>query len=107
MVGGGRRRKRREFEVVASEALGLAIKGGEVGTGEGQQMLNAIQRRPVLRERIRSAFIGDTSPEKIESATTPEGKIDFDAIFDLLATFFPKLAKAKKFAGLFKAILGK
>lgn len=107
MVGGGRRRKRREFELVAADALNLAIQSGDVGSGDGQEILNAIQRRPVLRERIRSAFVTDTPPESIEAATTPEGKIDFDAIFDLLAKFFPKLAKAKKFAGLLTAILGK
>ena len=34
------------------------------------------------------------------------GKIDFDSLLDALTAFFPKLANLKKFAPLFKVLIG-
>ena len=46
-----------------------------------------------------------TAPAELSLADVA-GKIDFDKVFDLLSQFFPKVARLKKFAGLFKVIMG-
>lgn len=100
-------KRRREFEAVAADALSAAYIRGEITLPQRRRFARAIQR-PGDREQIRSAFIQDvatTSPESLTAADVA-GKIDFDALLDLLSQFFPKVAKLKKFAGLLKIIMG-
>lgn len=101
--GATRRRKRREFEAVAAEALESAVDAGSIELADAGKIEKALDR-PRFREQIRSEFVKQLPPEKL-SVSEVAGKIDFDALFDDLSEFFPKLAKLKKFLPLFKAIV--
>lgn len=103
MAKTSRRRRRREFEAVAREAISL-VPISQLNGEKARSIIDAL-RRPRLREQIRSAFVGEVSKERL-SAAELAGKIDFDSLIDLLVEFFPKLATAKKFSGLFKQIVG-
>jgi len=99
--------QRRDFEVVASDAIDSAWQRGELTPAQRRRFNRAVLR-PTQREQIRAAFVQDlaaTAPAELSLADVA-GKIDFDAVFDLLSQFFPKVAKLKKFAGLFKLIMG-
>ena len=99
-------RKRREFEQVAADALDQARINGDITRPQFRQMFRAIKEQPAIRDQIRGEFVKTLTPEQLTGAMTPEFKLDFDALFDLLAMFFPKLASVKKFAGLFRRIMG-
>lgn len=99
--------KRRDFELVALDAIEQAWGRGEL-TAPQRRRFNRAVLKPSQREQIRAAFIqdvADLSPASLSLADVA-GKLDFDALFDLLSQFFPKVAKLKKFAGLFKVIMG-
>ena len=99
--------QRRDFEVVASDAIDSAWQRGELTPAQRRRFNRAVLK-PSQREQIRAAFIqdvADLSPASLSLADVA-GKLDFDALFDLLSQFFPKVAKLKKFAGLFKLIMG-
>lgn len=100
----GRRRARREFEIVAAEAVRQAETLDLVQPYQEQKLIAALNR-PRHREQIRSAFIGQLSPEALSVAEVA-GKVDFDKLFEELTSFFPKLVTAKKFAPLLKIIFG-
>lgn len=105
---GGRRKRRRKFVEVASAALKKSVLEGKVDVEKGQAIAEALNSRPPIVERIRSAFVGDVhnaSPDALKSAGNEKGEIDFDTMFDLLANFFPKLAKFRPFAKLMADIL--
>jgi len=99
--------KRREFEAVGVDAIDAAFARREITAGQRRRFTRALLR-PNDREQIRAAFVQDvaaTSPASLDLASVA-GKLDFDKLFDLLSQFFPKVAKLKKFAGLFKVIMG-
>lgn len=102
---GERRPRRREWARVASEAVQTAGEAGLVTDQQARQLSRGL-RRPRISEQIRAAFVGELEPAQLESADNGHGKIDFDSIIELLIGFFPKLAKFKKFAGLFREIMG-
>jgi hypothetical protein len=81
---------------------------GEAGLVTDQQarQLSRALRQTRISEQIRAAFVGELESAQLESADNGQGKIDFDSIIELLIGFFPKLAKWKKFAGLFREIMG-
>lgn len=99
--------QRRDFEVVALDAIEQAWGRGEI-TAPQRRRFNRAVLKPTQREQIRAAFIqdvADLSPASLSLAEVA-GKVDFDKLFDLLSQFFPKVAKLKKFVGLFKLIMG-
>ena len=99
--------QRRDFEVVASDAIVSAWQRGELTPAQRRRFNRAVLR-PAQRDQIRAAFVQDlaaTAPAALSLADVA-GKLDFDAVFDLLSQFFPKVAKLKTFAGLFKLIMG-
>lgn len=100
------RRKRREFEQVAADALDQARINGDITRPQFRQLFRAIKEQPAIRDQIRGEFVKTLTAEQLATATTPEFKLDFDALFEVLAAFFPKLARVKKFAGLFRRIMG-
>lgn len=100
------RRKRREFEQVAADALDQARVNGDITRLQFRQMFRAIKEQPAIREEVRGQFLKTLTAEQLATATTPEFKLDFDALFEALAAFFPKLAKGAKFVGLFRRIMG-
>lgn len=100
------RRKRRDFEQVAADALDQARINGDITRPQFRRLFWAVKQQPALRDEIRGEFAQTLTSDQTAAATTQDGKLDFDAIFDVLAEFFPKLAKLKKFAGLFKRIMG-
>lgn len=101
----GERRRRREWVAVASEAVQTAGEAELISNQQARQISRGL-RRPRISERIRAAFVTELEPAQLESADNGQGKIDFDSIIELLIGFFPKLAKFKKFAGLFREIMG-
>jgi hypothetical protein len=104
-MAGERRKRRREWVKVAREAVISAGESDLITDQQTNQILRGF-RRPRISEQIRSAFIGELEPAQLESADNGQGKIDFDSIIELLIGFFPKLARFKKFAGLFREIMG-
>lgn len=104
-MAGDRRKRRREWVRVASEAVQTAGEAGLVTDQQARQLSRGL-RRPRISEQIRAAFVGELEPAQLESADNGQGKIDFDSIIELLIEFFPKLTKFKKFAGLFREIMG-
>ena len=104
-MAGERRRRRREWVAVASEAVQTAGEAQLITDQQARQLSRAF-RRPPMSEQIRSAFVGELDAQQLQSADNGQGKIDFDALIELLIEFFPKLAKWKKFAGLFRQIMG-
>jgi len=104
-MAGERRRRRREWVAVASEAVQTAGEAGLVTDQQARQLSRGL-RQPRFSEQIRAAFVGELEPAQLDSAVHTGGKIDFDSIIELLIGFFPKLAKWKKFAGLFREIMG-
>ena len=103
-MAGERRRRRREWVAVASEAVQTAGEAKLITDQQARQLSRAL-RRPRFSEQIRSAFVSELEPAQLDSAVHETGKIDFDSIIELLIGFFPKLAKWKKFAGLFREIM--
>lgn len=102
-----KRKNRRDFRLVARDAIEQASENGTITAEKAQQLLTATNR-PRQLERIRSAFVQDlqsTDPQALNMAEVG-AKIDFDSLFDALAAFFPKLANLKKFASLFKLVIG-
>ena len=99
--------QRRDFELVALEAIEQAWGRGEL-TAPQRRRFNRAVLRPAQREQLRAAFVQDVADLSPASLSLAEisGKLDFDKLFDLLSQFFPKVAKLKKFAGLFKVIMG-
>ena len=104
-MAGQRRKRRREWVKVASEAVQTAGESGLVTDQQARQLSRGL-RRPRISEQIRAAFVGELEPAQLDSAVHTGGKIDFDSIIELLIVFFPKLARFKKFAGLFREIMG-
>jgi hypothetical protein len=104
-MAGERRRRRREWAAVASEAVQTAGEAKLITDQQARQLSRAF-RRPRISEQIRAAFVGELQPDQLDSAVHETGKIDFDSIIELLIGFFPKLAKWKKFATLFREIMG-
>ena len=104
-MAGERRRRRREWVRVASEAVQTAGESGLVTDQQARQLSRAL-RQTRFSEQIRAAFVGELESAQLESADNGQGKIDFDALIEVLIGFFPKLAKWKKFAGLFREIMG-
>jgi hypothetical protein len=104
-MAGERRRRRREWVAVASEAVQTAGEAKLITDQQARQISRGL-RRPRFSEQIRAAFVGELEPAQLDSAVHETGKIDFDSIIELLIGFFPKLAKWKKFAGLFREIMG-
>ena len=104
-MAGERRRRRREWVAVASEAVQTAGEAQLITDQQARQLSRAL-RRPRISEQIRAAFVGELQPDQLDSAVHETGKIDFDSIIELLIGFFPKLAKWKKFATLFREIMG-
>ena len=105
LMAGQRRKRRREWVAVASEAVQTAGKAELITESQARQLSRAL-RRPVVSERIRSAFIGELQPGQLNGAEHPSGKFDFDSIIDLLIGFFPKMLRLKKFADLVRDIMG-
>jgi hypothetical protein len=101
----GERRRRREWVRVASDAVIGANVAGLITNQQARQLSRAL-RQTRISEQIRSAFVGELEPAQLESADNGQGKIDFDCLIEVLIGFFPKLAKLKKFAGLFREIMG-
>ena len=104
-MAGERRRRRREWARVASEAVIGANVAGLVTNQQARQLSRGL-RRPPISEQIRAAFVGELEPAQLDSAVHETGKIDFDSLIEVLIGFFPKLAKWKKFATLFREIMG-
>jgi len=104
-MAGERRRRRREWVAVASEAVQTAGEAKLITNQQARQLSRGL-RQPRFSEQIRAAFVGELESAQLESADNGQGKIDFDSIIELLIGFFPKLAKLKKFAGLFREIMG-
>ena len=104
-MAGERRRRRREWVAVASEAVQTAGEAQLITDQQARQLSRGL-RRPPISEQIRAAFVGELESAQLESADNKQGKIDFDALIEVLIGFFPKLAKWKKFAGLFREIMG-
>ena len=104
-MAGDRRRRRREWVAVASEAVQTAGEAGLVTDQQARQLSRGL-RRPVVSERIRSAFIGELQPGQLNGAEHPSGKFDFDVLIELLIGFFPKMLRQKKFADLVRDIMG-
>jgi hypothetical protein len=104
-LAGERRRRRREWVRVANEAVQTAYASKLLTAQQANQILRGL-RQTRFSEQIRSAFVGELEPAQLESADNGQGKIDFDSIIELLIGFFPKLARFKKFAGLFREIMG-
>ncbi len=105
LMAGQRRKRRREWVAVAREAVQTAGEAKLVTDQQARQLSRGL-RRPRISEQIRAAFVGELEPAQLESADNGQGKIDFDSIIELLIGFFPKLARFKKFAGLFREIMG-
>lgn len=101
----GERRRRREWVAVASEAVQTAGEAKLITDQQARQISRAL-RRPRFSEQIRAAFVGELQPAQLDLADDDKGKIDFDMLLEVLIGFFPKLAKFKKFAGLFRQIMG-
>jgi hypothetical protein len=104
-MAGQRRKRRREWVAVAREAVITAGRSDLITVQQANQILRGF-RMPRISEQIRSAFVGELQPAQLESADNGQGKIDFDSLFEALIVFFPKLARFKKFAGLFREIMG-
>lgn len=104
-MAGQRRKRRREWVAVASEAVQTAGEAGLVTDQQARQLSRGL-RRPRISEQIRAAFVGELQPDQLDSAVHETGKIDFDALIEVLIGFFPRLAKWKKFATLFREIMG-
>jgi len=104
-MAGERRKRHREWVRVASEAVQTAGEAKLVTDQQAQQLSRAL-RRPRTSEQIRSAFVGELETAQLDSAVHETGKIDFDSLIEVLIGFFPKLAKWKKFATLFREIMG-
>jgi len=104
-MAGQRRKRRREWVAVASEAVQTAGEAGLVTDQQARQLSRGL-RRPRFSEQIRAAFVGELEAAQLDSAVHETGKIDFDSIIELLIGFFPKLVKWKKFATLFREIMG-
>lgn len=100
------KRKRRDFEAVAADALDQARVNGDLTRLQFRQLFRAIKEQPALRDELRGQFAKTLTAEQLAAATTLDAKLDFDALFESLAEFFPKLAKAQKFAGLLRRIMG-
>ena len=105
LMAGQRQKRRREWVAVASEAVQTAGEAQLITEQQARQLSRAF-RRPPISEQIRAAFVGQLEPKQLESAVHETGKIDFDALIEVLIGFFPKLAKWKKFAELFREIMG-
>jgi hypothetical protein len=105
LMAGERRRRRREWVAVASEAVQTAGEANLVTDQQARQISRAL-RRPRFSEQIRAAFVGELEPVQLDLADNDKGKIDFDMLIEVLIGFFPKLAKWKKFAELFRDIMG-
>jgi hypothetical protein len=105
LMAGQRRKRRREWVKVAREAVITAGRSDLITDQQANQILRGFQKTRIS-EQIRSAFVSELQPHQIESADNGQGKIDFDSLFEVLIVFFPKLAKFKKFAGLFREIMG-
>jgi hypothetical protein len=103
-MAGERRKRRREWVKVATDALQTAGEAGLVTDQQARQISRGL-RKPPIAERIRAAFVNQLEPSQLESAEHETGKIDFDALIEVLIGFFPKLATWKKFAGLFREIM--
>lgn len=88
------RMARREFAVVASEAVTAAHMNAEIDIDQATSLQQALQR-PRGVKLIREEFLAESGKA---------GNIDFDKWFDLLTGFFPKLANLKKFFGIFQRI---
>ena len=104
-MAGERRRRRREWAAVASEAVQTAGEAKLITEQQARQLSRGL-RRPRISEQIRAAFVGELELAQLKSAMHETGRIDFDSIIELLIAFFPKLAKWKKFAELFREIMG-
>jgi len=104
-MAGERRKRRREWAAVAIEAVQTAGAAKLITDQQARQLSRAF-RLPRFSEQIRAAFVGELESAQLESADNGQGKIDFDALIEVLIGFFPKLAKWKKFATLFREIMG-
>lgn len=102
-----RRKDRREFREVAQDAIKQAAVRGTLDADKARKLLTATNR-PRHLERIRAAFVQNLADEEPQALKLAEvaGKIDFDSLLDALTAFFPKLANLKKFAPLFKVLIG-
>ena len=104
------RAKRREFGEVARDAIRESVDDGSLAKEQAEAMIDATYR-PRHLEQVRSAFVTHVAEQRggSQALTASEflGKIDFDngPLFGLLKGFFPQLATAAKFAGLFREIL--
>lgn len=102
-----RRQDRRDFREVAQDAIKRAAVAGTLDADKARNLLTAT-KRPRHLEQIRAAFVQDVAaqdPQALKLADVA-GKIDFDSLLDALTAFFPKLANLKKFAPLFKVLIG-
>jgi hypothetical protein len=97
-------KRRREWLSVASEAVQTAGEAELISDQQARQISRAL-RRSRISERIRAAFVNELEPAQLASAEHVTGKIDFDSLIEVLIGFFPKLAKWKKFATLFREIM--
>ena len=88
------RMARREFAVVATDAVTEAYTRGWIDLSKADDIAQAL-KRPRGVNLIREQFLTDSGKA---------GNIDFDKWFDLLTGFFPKLANLKKFFGIFQRI---
>jgi hypothetical protein len=104
-MAGERRRRRREWVAVASEAVKTAGEAELITESQARQLSRGL-RRPIVSERMRAAFIGELQPGQLNGAEHPSGKFDFDSIIELLVGFFPKMLRLKKFADLVRDIMG-
>jgi hypothetical protein len=94
------------FEAVAADAIDQARVNGDLTRLQFRQLFRAIKEQPAIRDELRGQFAKTLTAEQLAAATTLDAKLDFDALFESLAEFFPKLAKAQKFAGLLRRIMG-
>jgi hypothetical protein len=104
-MAGERRKRRREWVAVASEAVQTAGEAKLITDQQARQLSRAF-RRPPISEQIRAAFVGELEPGQLDGAEHPSGKFDFDALIELLIGFFPKMLRMKKFADLVRNIMG-
>ena len=106
-VFGQGRKKRRDFRLVARDAINEAASNGTLPEDKANELI-AATNRPRQLERIRAAFVQDLQATDAQALNMAEigNKIDFDALFDALTAFFPKFAKLKKFAPLIKLVIG-
>lgn len=106
MTRAPKRKGRRDFRLVARDAIKQSAEDGALNAEKAQQLL-AATNRPRQLERMRAAFVQDLQSSQPQALSLAEigSKIDFDNLFDALAEFFPKLANLKKFAPLFKILI--